>query len=361
MLKFVDEYKDTDLCLKIAEEIRNISKKKMNIMEVCGGHTMAIRKNGIHKLIGENIKLVSGPGCPVCVTSEEDINNVIALCEIDGTAVCTFGDLFYVPGTNSSLAEKKAEGADVRVVYSVDEVLNFAKEERNKKFIFISIGFETTAPCIAAAILQAEKEGLNNFYILCLNKTMPNALKSILIDRHSKIDALICPGHVTAITGIDMYKSIPTEAGISCCVSGFEPLDILTSIYILAELYQKDEVGLVNAYKRVVRDEGNKKAQFIMSEVFEKCDASWRGIGIISSSGLKLNETYERFSAEKNFEIKAARVKMVKGCICGDILSGLKNPADCVLFGKVCTPSVPKGACMVSSEGACAAWYKYGE
>lgn len=372
MLKFVDEYRDVNLCLAAAERIRAISKSKMNIMEVCGGHAMAIRKNGIHKLVGENINLISGPGCPVCVASQEDIDVSIALCEIESAAICSFGDLFDVPGTHSSLAKKKSDGADVRIVYSVYDVLEFARREKDKKFIFISIGFETTAPCAAAAVMEAEREGLDNFYILGLNKTMPCALNAIL--EGSNIDALICPGHVTAITGVDIYKFIVEKIGISCCISGFEPLDILTSIYVIVELFEKGETALVNAYRRVVNDEGNEKARAIMWEVFEECDASWRGLGVIGNSGLRLREKYRRFDACENFKMNftpctkargdfASGVASAKndGCICGEILMGLKSPPDCRLFGKICTPAEPKGACMVSSEGSCAAWYKYGD
>lgn len=359
MLKFVDEYRDIDLCLAAAEKIRAISKRKINIMEVCGGHTTAIRKNGINKLVGENINLISGPGCPVCVTSEEDIDRAVNLCEVKNAAICTFGDLFDVPGAYSSLAKKKSEGADVRIVYSAYDALEFVRREKDKNFIFISIGFETTAPAIAAAVMQAKKEGLDNFYILGLNKTMPDALNAIL--KHSKINALICPGHVTAITGVDIYKSIVEDIGISCCVSGFEPLDILTSIYILVELFEKGETTLVNAYGRVVREEGNEKAQGIMHEVFEECDASWRGWGVIENSGLKLRGKYRGFDAMENFKTNVSSVVKNDGCICGDVLMGLKNPRDCRLFGEICTPAEPKGACMVSSEGSCAAWYKYGD
>lgn len=360
MIKFLDEYRDVDLSLKLAENIRKISKKRFNIMEVCGGHTMAIRKNGIHKLVGENIRLISGPGCPVCVTAMEDIDKVIALSKIENAVICTFGDLFYVPGTASSLAQAKAEGEDIRIVYSVYDALNYAKQQRDKKVIFISIGFETTAPTAAAAVMQARAEKISNFYILALNKTMPNALRVVLQDKDSVIDALLCPGHVSTITGIDIYRFIVDELGVSCCVSGFEPLDMLAAIYTLTDAYENGKASLTNTYKRVVRDEGNKKAQNIMYEVFKPHDAPWRGIGIIAGSGLKLKNIYKEFDAEENFNIDIPESKENYACICGDILRGAKQPTDCRLFGGACIPLNPKGACMVSNEGTCAAWYKYG-
>ncbi len=231
-LKYLDEYRDIDACLDAADKIRQISTKPFNIMEVCGGHTMSIRKNGIHKLVGENINLISGPGCPVCVTSISDIDKAIELSKLENVTVYTFGDMIYVPGTESSLAKERTEGSSIKVVYSAHDVLKFAKNDPHIKHIFISIGFETTTPTVAAAILQAEAEGIDNFFVLVLNKTMPQALSAVLDSENSVIDALICPGHVTTITGLDMYKSIVNDKKISCCVSGFEPLDLLKSIYI---------------------------------------------------------------------------------------------------------------------------------
>lgn len=361
MLKFLDEYRDSALSTEIAEKIISISTKPINIMEVCGGHTMAIRKNGIHKLVGEKINLISGPGCPVCVSAISDVDRAIALSRIDSVCVCTFGDLFYVPGTDSSLAKEKANGADIRIVYSVKDVIEFARAERDKKFIFISIGFETTVPTAAAAVVEAYEKGINNFYILSLNKTLPNALKVLLRSPYSTIDALICPGHVSTITGIDMYRFIVNKLKIPCCVTGFEPTDILTSIYILTKLYQDATPELVNGYKRAVRDKGNEVAQAVIKEVFKPIDATWRGIGTIQESGLGLKNRYKRFDAMENFDVKIPKPYENPNCICGDILTGHKKPTDCALFKKACTPTDPKGACMVSSEGSCAAVFKYGE
>jgi len=358
-LKYLDEYRRADLALKIADDIKRASSRPFNIMEVCGGHTMSIRKSGIHKIIGENINLISGPGCPVCVTPARDIEKAIALSRLDGTVICTFGDLVRVPGASSSLEREKAAGSDIRMVYSAYDALRFAGEERRKDIIFISIGFETTAPTAAAAIMQARNEGLENFSVLSLNKTMPEALRAVLGREDSNIDALICPGHVSTITGTGIYRFIVEEIGIPCCVAGFEPVDILEAIRVLTDLLENGEKKLVNAYQRAVRKNGNMKAKAIMAEVFRACDSEWRGFGVIPASGLEITEEYGRFDAEKKFDINVPVYTDNSGCICGDILRGSKRPADCGLFGSVCTPEDPKGACMVSSEGTCAAWYKY--
>ncbi|MFH1645016.1 MAG: hydrogenase formation protein HypD [Candidatus Omnitrophota bacterium] len=360
MLKFVDEYRDKNLCFDIASKIKDISKTPFNIMEVCGGHTMSIRKNGIHKLVGENINFMSGPGCPVCVTAIRDIDKAIALADLNDVVVCTFGDLFYVPGSSSSLSKKRADGVDIRIVYSVYDVIEFARKEKDKKFIFISIGFETTVPTTAAAIIQAKNESVDNFYVFALNKTMPTALRAVISSPDSKIDALMCPGHVSTITGIDMYRFIVDEFNISCCIAGFEPADILKAVLELTKLYEGKNAKLINAYERAVLTEGNIKAKNIIDEVFEPCDANWRGVGDIPSSGLKVKASYKEFDAEESFQIDVKEQKEISGCICGEILIGAKKPVDCSLFGKGCTPENPIGACMVSSEGACAAWYKYG-
>ncbi|MBD3380091.1 MAG: hydrogenase formation protein HypD [Candidatus Omnitrophica bacterium] len=360
MLKYLDEYRDAGLVGEISSRIKGLSSKQLNIMEVCGGHTMSIRKHGIHELVGDNINLISGPGCPVCVTSISDMDRAIALSECGNTVLCTFGDMFSVPGSRSSLEKARAGGADVRTVYSVHDALSFAAEEKDKDFIFLSIGFETTAPTAAAAVLQAKKENIDNFFVLSLNKTMPAALKAVLSGEDSRIDALICPGHVSTITGTGIYRPIVNDLGVSCCVSGFEPADVLSAIYFLVESHEEGRPRLVNAYRRAVREEGNRKACAIIDRVFEPCDAEWRGLGMIPDSGLKLRKEYSGLDAGVRFKVDVPPSAEFPGCICGDILRGAKDPSDCPLFGKACIPEGPKGACMVSSEGACAAWYKYG-
>ncbi|MBF0494008.1 MAG: hydrogenase formation protein HypD [Candidatus Omnitrophica bacterium] len=360
-MKYIDEYRDTKLCLSLAERIRAISKKPLNIMEVCGGHTMSIRKNGIQKMVGKHIKFISGPGCPVCVTAISDIDKAIKLAENKNTVICTFGDLFNVPGSISSLAKERASGADVRVVYSAHDALEFSKIEPSRRFVFLGIGFETTAPTVAASILEAAKENVDNYFVLALNKTMPGALRAVLDDKDSKVNALILPGHVSAITGLGMYSFLKDDLKISGCVSGFEPADMLSAVYILVEAHEAGRVILENAYRRAVKDEGNTKALGIMNEVFEPCHVEWRGIGMIPGSGLKIKNKYEKFDADKNFNVTVTRSKENKACLCGEILRGAKTPADCKLFGKACTPENPMGACMVSSEGTCAAWFRYSE
>lgn len=360
MLKYLDDYRDADICLDLSARIKEISTKPFTVMEVCGGHTMAIRKNGIQKLVGENIRLLSGPGCPVCVTSISDIDRAVAVAGIENVTVCTFGDMLYVPGSSGSLASAKAEGADVRTVYSIHDALDFARSEPERNFVFISIGFETTTPTIAAAVMEADKTGVKNFTVLALNKTMPQALRAVLESEDSEIDALICPGHVSTITGTGMYRFIVDELGVSCCISGFEPADLLGAILKLTEMNEKGEVGLVNAYQRAVKEKGNEKAQYIMTEVFEPADVEWRGCGVIPDSGLRVREEYSKYDAEKNYKIDIPQSKKNPACICGDILRGVKRPVDCALFKEQCTPVDPQGACMVSSEGTCAAWYKYG-
>ena len=360
MFKYVDEYRDAGLAREISEKIKKISSKPLVIMEVCGGHTMSIRKSGIHKLVGDNIELISGPGCPVCVTSIGDIDKAIALSRPENSAVCAFGDMMYVPGSSSSLARAKAAGSDVRMVYSPHDVLGFAENEPDKTFFFISIGFETTTPTTAAAILTAQAKGIKNFKVLSLNKTMPAALRAVLSGGDSRVGALLCPGHVSTITGTRMYDFIPADFGVPCCVSGFEPVDILSAIYILAEMNEKGEKGLVNAYPRAVQDTGNEKAKYIMNSVFEPSDAEWRGFGVIPASGLKIRAEYAAFDAEKGYIPSFPKAAENPACVCGDILRGSKNPDECQLFAKECTPSDPKGACMVSSEGTCAAWFRYG-
>jgi len=345
-------------------------------MEVCGGHTMSIHKFGIPSLLPKNIQLLSGPGCPVCVTSKDFIDDVIYCSNIDDVIIVTLGDLVRVPGSFSSLAKEKSKGHDIRIVYSVLEALEIAKDEQEKKskkkIIFPGIGFETTAPLTAAAILQASKIQLNNFFVLSAHKVMPPVM-SKLIDEGVKINGYICPGHVSVITGTKIYEPIVNNYGLACVVSGFEPLDILQSIYMLVKQIIDKNPKLENQYKRAVKEEGNLKAQKMMADVFTPRDDEWRGIGSILKSGLALQDTYKKFDARKeiDFSQKATlananhppndikRNLEEKSCICSEILKGLKKPSHCKLFGKVCTPVDPVGACMVSSEGACAAWYKY--
>ena len=330
----------------------------MSFMEVCGGHTMAIQKFGIPTLLPENIKLLSGPGCPVCVTSRSFIDHAISLARLPEVIITTYGDLIRVPGSTSSLNKERSTGSDVRIVYSILDALEIAKNNPDKKTVFLGIGFETTTPSSAAGILNAKRDGIHNFFLLSSHKVMPPAMEA-LIDDGVKIDGYIAPGHVSTITGTGIYRDIPVKYGLGCVISGFEPVDLMQSILMLAEQIENKNPKVEIQYKRAVFPEGNKKAQKIMAEVFEPCDSWWRGLGILKDSGLKLRKEFKDFDAGLCIPVKIEETKEDKGCICGEILKGLKKPEDCKLFGKACTPSDPVGACMVSNEGACAAHYKY--
>ena len=329
-------------------------------MEFCGGHTVTIFRYGIRQVLPSTIDMVSGPGCPICVTANADLDKAIALSQIQGVIIATFGDMLKVPGSYSSLQEVKANGADVRMVYSTMDALKIAEKDSNKSVVFLGIGFETTAPTIAASILQAEEKEIRNYYVLSLHKLCPPVIQAILDSGEVKLDGLICPGHVSAIIGSHPWEFIAQDYGIPCVVSGFEPLDILQCVDMLVAQIENGESKVEIAYRRGVRPEGNQQALKLMEQVFEPCPAQWRGIGEVPNSGLKLRKEYQRFDAELAFDIDPGPTYEPKGCICGDILRGVKTPADCRLFGKACTPQYPVGPCMVSSEGSCSAYYLYG-
>ena len=357
-MKFVDEYRDKEIVKKIVANIKNISKKNVSLMEVCGGHTMSIHKFGIPSLLPKNIKLLSGPGCPVCVSSRKFIDQAIAYTRLPEIIIATYGDLIRVPGSTSSLNKEKAKGADIRIVYSVLDALTMAQNNPDKKVIFLGIGFETTAPSSAVGIYNADKLNLKNFSLFSSHKVMPPAMKA-LINEGVKIDGYIAPGHVSTITGSGIYKDIAEKYHAACVISGFEPVDLLQSIYMLVKQIETNDFKIEIQYKRVVKPEGNLKAKEMLNEVFYLRDDWWRGLGILPKSGLGIREKYARFDAEKVFEVEVEETREDKGCICGEILKGLKTPKDCKLFGKPCTPGDPVGACMVSNEGSCYAFYRY--
>jgi hydrogenase expression/formation protein HypD len=357
-MKYIDEYRNKDLVIKIADRIKKISKRKVNLMEVCGGHTMSIQKFGIPYLLPDTVNLLSGPGCPVCVSSRKFIDHTVALSRLPGTIIATFGDLIRVPGSSSSLDREKAAGADIRLVYSVLEAINLAIKFPDKKVIFAGIGFETTTPTSAAGIAHANKNNIGNFFLLSSHKIMPPAMLA-LIDEGVKVDGYIGPGHVSTITGSEMYQGIADKFNLGVVISGFEPVDLMQSIYMLVDQIEQGKQKVEIQYKRFVKPEGNIKAKQLMNEIFELRDDWWRGLGILPKSGLKIREQYSRFDAEKMIEVDIEKTIEPKGCICGEILKGLKNPKDCKLFAKACTPQNPVGACMVSSEGSCHAYYKY--
>ncbi|MFC1517920.1 hydrogenase formation protein HypD [Candidatus Margulisiibacteriota bacterium] len=357
-MKYIDEYRDKQLVLNIAENIKKISKKEIALMEVCGGHTMSIYKFGLPSLLPKTVKLISGPGCPVCVTSTKFVDQAIAYSKLPEVIIATFGDLIRVPGSNSSLVKEKANGADIRLVFSPLEALEIAKENTDKKVVFLGIGFETTAPTSAATIIDAYKQGVKNFYVLSSHKVMPPAM-SALIDEGVTLNGYICPGHVSTITGSEIYEPIAKKYKLGCVISGFEPADMMQSIYMLVKQFESGEPKVEIEYKRAVKPEGNLKAKKMLDEVFELRDDWWRGLGILPKSGLGIRDKYREYDAEKMLVVDVPEPVEPKGCSCGEVLKGIKEPKECKLFAKVCTPEHPVGACMVSSEGACAARYKY--
>ena len=357
-MKYIDEYRNKDVVMKLTEIIKRSVRRDYSFMEVCGGHTAAIHRFGIPSLLPGNVKLVSGPGCPVCVTGTDYIDRAIAYSKMKDVIVTTFGDLIRVPGSASSLEKEKATGADVRVVLSGLEALEIARININKTVIFLGIGFETTAPGTAATLKQAEKEHIENFFLLCAHKVMPPAMEAILNDGTS-LDGFICPGHVAAITGSKAFNFIPERFNLGCVITGFEPADILQSVIMLIRQVNLGSAKVEIQYRRAVTLNGNSLAQSLLSEVFEPCDANWRGFGVIQSGGLRISKYYERFDAENRIPLKIDPGEDNDLCICAKILRGLKTPADCLLFEGLCTPENPLGACMVSIEGTCNNWYKY--
>ena len=357
-MRYIDEYRKKDLILAVAAKLKAVSKKEIVLMEVCGGHTMAIHRFGLTSLLPSTIRLISGPGCPVCVSSQRFIDLAMNYSKVPGVIITTYGDLIRVPGSVTSLEKERANGSNIHIVYSVLESLEIAKNNPGKRVVFLGIGFETTAPLTAAAILQAQKENITNFFVLSAHKIMPPVMQA-LVEEGVKIDGFIAPGHVSAITGTAIYQDLVSVCGLGVVVSGFEPVDMMQSILMLTQQLESGKPLVEVQYQRVVQHDGNKVAQQIMSDVFELRDDSWRGLGMIPKSGLGIRSELAQFDAEKQFNVEVPESTEPKGCICGQILRGLKTPLDCPLFGLKCTPSDPVGACMVSGEGTCATYYKY--
>ena len=359
-MKFIDEYQDSKLAKGLVRRIAKHSTQSIRLMEFCGGHTHAILRYGIRQLVPETVEMRSGPGCPVCVTATADLDKAIALAHLPHVIITTFGDMMRVPGSYSSLQQAKAEGRDVRIVYSTIDALEIAENNPEKSVIFIGIGFETTAPTIAASVLKAQRERITNFYVLSLNKLTPPVMKALLDSGEIKIDGIVCPGHVSVIIGSHPYEFIPEKYGVACVISGFEPLDILLCVDKLVEQIERGEPKVEIAYRRGVHPEGNGKARQLMEDVFEIGEANWRGVGIVPQSGLRVRGEYEQFDADKAFSVSLKPPREPKGCRCGDVIRGAATPRECGLFREVCTPESPVGPCMVSGEGACAAYYQYG-
>jgi len=360
-VKFVEEFRNPELAKKLIDRIHRRSTRPARLMEFCGGHTVAIFKHGLRQLLPPNIQMLSGPGCPVCVTSSADLDRAIALAHLPDVITTSFGDMIRVPGSYSSLRQAKAEGGDVRVLYSAQDALQIARDNPGKSVIFIGIGFETTAPTVAAAIMQVEQERIKNFYVLSLHKLCPPIMKALLDLGEVRLNGIICPGHVSTIIGSYPYQFIPDDYDIACVVSGFEPLDILLCVDMLVDQIETGQHKVEVAYRRGVKPEGNQPALKLMDSVFEVGEADWRGIGIVPSSGLVLKERYRQFDAEANFDINPGSSQETKECICGSILRGVSTPLDCKLFRNSCTPEHPVGPCMVSSEGSCATYLHYGD
>ncbi len=357
MMKYLSEFRDSKAVRRLVEEIHAIPlDRKVKIMEVCGTHTMSIRKFGIHRLVEEKVELISGPGCPVCVTPVSYIDQAIMLAERDDVIITTFGDMLRVPGTEGSLEDR---GRDVRVVYSPIESLKIAEENPPKKVVFLAVGFETTVPTIAATISEAHRRGIDNFYILEGNKIMPPAMKALLDDRNMQIDGFLLPGHVCTVSGYLQYRFIAEEYGRTAVVSGFEPVDILLAIREILLMVNEGKREIRNLYPRAVRPEGNRKAMELVNRIFKEADPEWRGLGNIPESGLVLREEFERFKVTQVIELPEIESREHPLCLCGEVLKGKVKPEDCKLFGKGCTPDHPIGPCMVSSEGTCAAHYRY--
>ena len=358
-LKYIKEYRDSGLAKNIIAAINSESRHNLCLMEVCGTHTMSIFRHGIRSILPLGISLLSGPGCPVCVTAQKDIDAFVQFSKLENMVVTTFGDLMKVPGSGSSLAQEKAEGADVRIVYSMFDAIQIAKTNPDKKVVFCGVGFETTIPTIAAGILSAKNLGVTNFSVYSANKLTPPALTALMETKGVEIDGFLLPGHVSVITGTNAYRTTFEKYNIPSVIAGFEPLDILNAILMLIRQNEKSSPALENAYTRAVSDQGNTKAQAIMNQVFDVCDAVWRGIGEIALSGMSLKPEYREFDAAIKFNMDMPNLPEPAGCACGEILMGLKTPEACKLYKKSCTPVNPVGPCMVSSEGACAAYYRY--
>ena len=356
------DFRDPDTARSLVSVAKAYVREPIAIMEFCGGHTHAIMRYGLRDALAPEIRLLSGPGCPVCVTDDRDIDLAIALAHEPGITVATFGDMVRVPGTMGSLADARAKGASVEIVYSALDALAMARSESETDVVMLGIGFETTAPTVAAALQAAKSESLANFSELSLHKLTPPAMRAILDGGEVRVDGVLGPGHVTAITGSEAWEFLPEAYGVPCAVSGFEPLDILLSVRDLAEALAASEPVVANAYRRGVTAQGNVVAQKLMEHVFVVGRARWRGLGVISDSGLDLAPAYESFDARRRFSPalpSGGQSSEARGCRCGDVLRGLIAPTECPLFGSACTPTRPVGPCMVSAEGACAAYYRY--
>ena len=357
-------FADTELCrgllTRLHEEFAGMEGGRLRFMEVCGTHTVAIFRSGLRSLLPERVEHLSGPGCPVCVTHDREIAACMALAGKDGIVLATFGDLMRVPGPGGkSLKQAKAEGAEIEVLYSPLDALALARLRPDRTVVFLGVGFETTAPTVAATIQMARRQDISNFTVLAFHKLVPPALEALLAEGAVDIDAFLLPGHASTISGVRPYAFITEKHGKPGVVGGFEPADILQSLLLMVTMRKQGRPGIVNQYRRAVDDDGNPQARAVLFDVFTQVDALWRGIGLIPRSGLAMREEYARFDARRRFGLCLPDVPEVKGCQCGEVLKGLITPDQCALFGMDCTPARPVGPCMVSTEGSCAAYFMY--
>ncbi len=359
-MKYIDEYRDPQLARKLLDEIRRITTRHWTIMEICGGQTHSIIRNGIDQLLPDTIELVHGPGCPVCVTPLESIERALAIASRNEVIFTSFGDMLRVPGNARDLFMVRSAGGDVRIVFSPLDALHLARDNPSKEVVFFAVGFETTAPANAMAVWQAAREGIKNFSVLVSQVMVPPAMRAILSSPDNRVQGFLAAGHVCAVMGYEEYEPVAREFHVPIVPTGFEPVDLLAGILKTVELLEAGKAEVVNRYGRVVSREGNPMAQKIISNVFEVIDRPWRGIGIIPKSGLALREEFARYDAEKRFNVTNICAEESPLCMSGSVLQGILKPDACPAFAKECTPEHPLGATMVSSEGACAAYYKYG-
>jgi hydrogenase expression/formation protein HypD len=361
-MQYVDEYRSREIAQRLSAEIaRHSTGRPLKIMEVCGGHTHTIYRHGVQDLLPPHIDLVHGPGCPVCVIPMGRIDDALSIAKTDGVIFLTFGDMLRVPGGTGSLLEAKAEGADVRVVYSPLDALQIARGNPDRRVVFLAIGFETTAPATAVTMLRARAEGIKNFSVFCNHVTILPAIKAILDSPDLRLDGFVGPGHVSTIIGLRPYTFIVRDYRKPLVIAGFEPLDVLQAVYMLTRQLREGRIEVENQYRRVVRPDGNPKALEVMAQVFQlRPFFEWRGLGFIPRSALKLRQDFEEFDAERLYNVPGLRIADPKACQCGEVLKGVLKPWECKVFGTACTPERPIGTCMVSSEGACAAYYAYG-
>lgn len=359
-MRYVSEFRDPELARKLSREIEQTATRPWKIMEVCGGQTHSIIRNGLDQLLPEGIEMVHGPGCPVCVTPLETIDRALAIAARPEVIFCSFGDMLRVPGTGKDLFRVKAEGADVRVVYSPLDALKIAQANPDREVVFFGVGFETTAPANAMAVHAAKRKGVRNFSVLVSHVLVPPAMRAILESPSNTVQGFLAAGHVCSVMGYWQYPAIADQYGVPVVIAGFEPLDLLDAIRRMVRMLESGEHGVENAYERVVTREGNIVAQQLLSEVFRPADRAWRGIGVIPDSGWRLSDAYSEFDAEVRFAVQDVCSLESPLCHSGEVLRGAIKPTSCPAFGKECTPRNPLGATMVSSEGACAAYYNYG-